>query len=80
MKKIKVCMIKIILGIFSVCILCVNNVLANDNEYNKEVEYDVVFYSDNIVFKYRTTNDGVVQYRRWNETKACWVDPYWIDL
>ena len=43
MKKIKVCMIKIILGIFSVCILCVNNVLANDNEYNKEVEYDVVF-------------------------------------
>lgn len=80
MRKIKVYIIKVILGILFVCTLCVNNVLANENEYYKEIEYDIIFYSDNIVFKYRTTNDGVVQYRRWNETKGCWVDPYWINL
>ena len=45
-------MIKIILGIFSVCILCVNNVLANDNEYNKEVEYDVVLLGRSILDRF----------------------------
>lgn len=35
--------------------------------------------ADKIVVKYRTVN-GVVQYRRWNETKGCWVDPAWINL
>ena len=31
-------------------------------------------HADKIVTKYRTYN-GVRQYRRWNETKGCWVDP-----
>ena len=35
--------------------------------------------ADVIVFKYRIYN-GVYQYRRWNETKGYWVDPYWIDV
>lgn len=35
--------------------------------------------TDTIVYKFRTHN-GKRQYRRWNETKACWVDPDWIDL
>lgn len=35
--------------------------------------------ADKIVYKYRVV-DGVHQYRRWNETKGCWVDPYWINL
>lgn len=34
---------------------------------------------DVIVIKYRLHN-GVVQYRRWNETWGYWVDPDWIDL
>lgn len=38
-----------------------------------------VYISDKIVYKYRTYN-GVLQYRRWNETKKCWVDPYWINV
>lgn len=32
-----------------------------------------------IVYKFRN-NNGVRQYRRWNETKGCWVDPVWINL
>ena len=35
--------------------------------------------ADKIVVKYRTVN-GVRQYRRWNETKGCWVDPDWINF
>lgn len=33
---------------------------------------------DVIITKYRTRN-GKKQYRRWNKTKQCWVDPAWID-
>ena len=35
--------------------------------------------ADVIVVKFRTHN-GVPQYRRWNETQGCWVDPDWIDV
>lgn len=35
--------------------------------------------TDKIVVKYRVYN-GVRQYRRWNDTKQCWVDPKWIDM
>lgn len=38
-----------------------------------------VYRADVIVTKFRIHN-GVTQYRRWNETKGVWVDPYWIDL
>ena len=38
----------------------------------------IVPYADSIVIKTRTHN-GKLQYRRWNETRNCWVDPYWID-
>lgn len=35
--------------------------------------------ADVIVTKYRLHN-GLVQYRRWNKTQGCWVDPDWIDF
>lgn len=35
--------------------------------------------TDQIVKKYREFK-GKMQYRRWNETKKCWVDPAWIDM
>lgn len=35
-------------------------------------------HADVIVYKYRIYN-GKYQYRRWNETRGYWVDPYWID-
>jgi len=36
-----------------------------------------IFAADVIVLKTRIYN-GRYQYRRWNETKKRWVDPYWI--
>lgn len=35
--------------------------------------------ADQIVVKTRFYN-GKQQYRRWNATQNCWVDPYWIDM
>lgn len=35
--------------------------------------------TDIIIIKTRIYN-GKRQYRRWNETKSCWVDPDWIDI
>ncbi len=37
-------------------------------------------YSDVIETIIRATDDGRIQYRRWNATRGYWVDPYWIDL
>ena len=42
-------------------------------------ESEIVPYADVIVYEYRIYN-GVQQYRRWNETRGYWVDPYWIDV
>ena len=42
-------------------------------------ESEIVPYADVIVYKYRIAN-GRKQYRRWNETRGYWVDPYWIDI
>lgn len=33
--------------------------------------------ADVIVVKFRVYN-GVLQFRRWNETWGYWVDPYWM--
>lgn len=35
--------------------------------------------ADKIIIKFRVYN-GMDQYRRWNETKQCWVDPAWINM
>lgn len=35
--------------------------------------------ADVIVVKTRVYN-GKNQYRRWNETRKCWVDPDWITV
>lgn len=42
-------------------------------------ESEAVPYADHILIYVRTHN-GVKQYRRWNATRAYWVDPDWIDM
>jgi len=39
----------------------------------------MVISADVIVTKFREYN-GLLQYRRWNETRGYWVDPYWITI
>lgn len=38
-----------------------------------------VIMSDRIELRYRV-NNGVLQYRRFNASRNCWVDPYWINV
>lgn len=40
---------------------------------------EIVPYADVIIYRYRIAN-GRKQYRRWNETRGYWVDPYWLDV
>jgi hypothetical protein len=47
--------------------------------FQSESEIVITPYADVIVKAYRS-NNGVIQYRRWNQTRGYWVDPYWINL
>lgn len=49
------------------------------NDIDSTSESEIIPYADVIVYKYRIYN-GILQYRRWNETRGYWVDPYWIDI
>ncbi len=43
--------------------------------------FDVQPYSDVIVLKTRVNSTtGKMQYRHWNQTRQCWVEPDWIDF
>lgn len=44
-----------------------------------EASGEIMPRADVIVWKYRKYN-GLIQMRRWNETKGVWVDPEWITV
>lgn len=71
-------------ALFFALAFCLQAVPANISAETVDVPNDCVdesgietYASDVIVYKYRMYN-GRVQYRRWNETRACWVDHMWI--
>lgn len=81
MKKKIVCFIMSMLLMNTVCLLTVSasvEVPAHEN-INAAGEDRIVPYADVIETRFRTYK-GKLQYRRWNLTKNCWVDPYWIDM
>ena len=49
------------------------------NVYTMESNEGIVPYADVIVTKYRW-NNGVLECRRWNETKGRWEDSDWIPM
>ncbi len=44
------------------------------------VESTVEPCADVIYWRFRELSDGTIQKRRWNETRGCWMDPYWINV
>ncbi|MCD7836695.1 MAG: hypothetical protein LUG83_08645 [Lachnospiraceae bacterium] len=66
---------------FMVLTTPVVSVQATENEIQKvQIEENAsVSRADVIITKYRTYN-GVLQYRRWNETRGVWVDDEWITM
>lgn len=58
------------------------SVLASEVSYNDAIDnqIDTTISRANVVeYKYRTKNRRL-QYRRWNITQNCWIDPDWIYL
>lgn len=75
---------KAIIGIALLFALTISPTQAvQASEDNVEIEICLndsgVQRADVIVKKYRV-NNGVLQYRRWNETRSCWVDSDWINV
>ncbi len=76
------------LWIYCVCIMViffsnVNYVEASLSESyiidNSKVEKESET-RDDVIIKYYKIIGMQVYYRRWNETKGYWVDPYWIPV
>lgn len=67
-------------AIASISTVPFNCLAANKVEISVDVEEnnEQIFTSDIIIVKYRLY-EGKKQYRRWNATKQCWIDPDWID-
>ena len=67
----------IVLALFSICLpaYAAETGIPEISESESVIEPR----ADVIVYKYRLHN-GVYQFRRWNETRGYWVDPYWMDL
>lgn len=72
--------IKILFGITFLCLqmVFISGLIKSETVYAQTQEIQVRS-TDKIVVKYRVYN-GVRQYRRWNDTKQCWVDPKWINM
>lgn len=78
-------------GAMILTVVCSNFAGAADLSYKQmDSSSDIAFFTshstripscraDVIIYKTREVN-GVKQYRRWNETKGCWVDPEWINV
>lgn len=74
--------------IISTVIVCLNVMLflsilpAYAKEINpvvlQEVDDEIDARADVIVTRFRNYR-GILQYRRWNETRGVWVDPDWIN-
>lgn len=55
------------------------DVYTSETRRNAIGTVGIIPYADSIITKYRTFK-GRLQYRRWNVTRKCWVDPKWINL
>lgn len=71
----------LILGSFCVPIYASDNSPSTQQVIAEFTQNNIVPYSSDIIqYKFRRTSSGQLQYRRWNETKQKWVDPYWINV
>lgn len=67
-----------LMAFLSLQMVFISSLIRPETAYAQTQEIQVRS-TDKIVVKTRVYN-GVRQYRRWNETKQCWVDPKWINM
>lgn len=83
MRKRKVLLEILLLTLGSSCIPIHTsaNILSDQQATAEFSQSNAVLYSSDIIeYRYRYLSNGQLQYRRWNDTKKKWVDPYWINL
>lgn len=74
----RVVIIALAVAALSTSDVCVVGAQAADICAVENEESGIVTYVNDIVYKYRVYQ-GKLQYRRWNNTKKCWVDSHWIN-
>ena len=78
-RKIVSCIIYVLL-MNTVCLLPVSAFEKIPEQVNiNTIGENIVLFADVIEIRYRIYK-GIRQYRRWNRTQNCWVDPYWINI
>lgn len=70
---------KIMMFVFSAMLILSPALSVRAKITNDFVQSISLQREDVIVKKYRVFN-GVLQYRRWNETRGYWVDKKWITM
>lgn len=66
--------------IFTACLMFPHTAQAHTTDYpTSNSVVTIQPREDVIVVKFRY-NNGVLQCRRWNETRGYWVDPYWVNV
>lgn len=68
-------------AIFAMTVSPIQTVQANlSNGILRDSSVAIRMQRADVIVKRIRVNNGVLQYRRWNETQGCWVDLDWIDF
>lgn len=79
MKKFLVLFLSLLIFVTALLPLSVSAKESNNAQECTVTISEISPRADVIVVKFRIYN-GVLQYRRWNETWGYWVDPYWKNV
>lgn len=71
--------------VFCSCLMIMFSVLpthasAQENVQASQSQEQIMPRADVLIVSLRTNSSGQVEKRRWNETRNCWHDPYWVLL
>ena len=66
------------LGILMIVTIAGSGMTAKADTIEKAIVTDST-KGDQIIIKYRISN-GILQYRHWNASRNCWVEPDWINV
>lgn len=79
LKRASIILVAIILTIMFPTVARAQENRNDSGNYSEHSNAIIMPFAEKVVVKYRVSNKKT-QYRRWNQTRNYWVDPYWITL
>ena len=79
MKKFRMLIVLLVMLVSILVLPCAANAQESFLPGPKTASTTITPRADVIVYKFRVYN-GILQYRRWNETWGYWVDDDWISI